>query len=294
MPIIDAHTHYYPESVFQNPIEWALRRNETHWADCVAPLGKPSIQGWADIDTFLQDMDAASVDKAILLGWYWQNHDTCTEQNQWYLAAIRQHPDRFIAFATLNATAGKAATDTIHWAIDHGFQGIGEIHPQVQGHTLRDACWQIIMEAACDAKLPINLHVTEPVGRPYPTKVETPLLDYIWLAEQYPDAQLIYAHWGGLLPFYELNPAIRGKLQNVHYDTAASPLLYDSTIFHQVLQTIGPNRILYGSDYPLRLYPKTQKQANFRPYLEEINNLQLSPPDHQAILHDNTARLLST
>lgn len=294
MAIIDAHTHYYPESICADPRAWAMEHGEPHWADCVAPISKPSIQGWANIDKMLADMDAANIEKSVLLGWYWQNHDTCEEQNQWYAKVLNQHPDRFIAFATLNATAGEAAVDTVNQAKDKGFQGIGEIHPQVQSHTLRDTCWQNIMEAAIAADLPINLHVTEPVGRNYPTKVETPLQDYLWLAQKYPEAKLILAHWGGLLPFYEQNPAVKKQLKNVYYDTAASPLLYTPSIFRNILDTIDHERILYGSDYPLRLYPKTQPSADFRPYLQEIATADLNPVEKQALLFTNSAKLFKT
>ena len=293
MPIIDAHTHYYPAEVFNSPREWALSRGETHWADCVAPANAPSIQGWADIETFLRDMDAADIEKAVLLGWYWQNPATCDEQNRWYTEAARQHPDRFLAFASINATYTGPAIDTIRAARENGFCGIGEIHPQVQGHTLRDDCWQKVMEAAIETNLPINLHVTEPVGRDYPTKTETPLEDYVWLAGQYPEAQLILAHWGGLLPFYEQNPAVAKQLANVYYDTAASPLLYDKSIFRRVLDTIGPGRLLYGSDYPLRLYPRTQKSADFLPFLQEIASANLTQAETEALLHRNTDHILA-
>jgi len=294
MAIIDAHTHYYPESVFKAPRTWALERNEHHWADCVAPLEGKSIQGWAELDRMLRDMDAAGIEKAVLLGWYWENPQTCLEQNSWYEQAIQQHPDRLLAFASLNAMDPKLAHEIIHSAKDKGFCGIGEVHPQVQGHTLKDPCWQKVMELAHDEDLPINLHVTEPVGRDYPTKVNTPLEDYLWLAEQYPEAKLIYAHWGGLLPFYELNPAVGDKLKNVYYDTAASPLLYDITIFKRVLDTIGSGKILFGSDYPLRLYPGRKKEADFGTFVSEIDNLELDPADKLAIFTKNSSTLLES
>lgn len=292
MPILDAHTHYYPAEVFQNPREWALARGETHWADCVAPVGSASIQGWADLDTFLRDMDAAGIEKAVLLGWYWENPETCEENNRWLAEVAKQNPGRFLAFASINATETRTSLDTIRTARDNGFCGIGEIHPQVQGHTLRDGCWQEVMEAAIAENLPINLHVTEPVGREYATKVNTPLEDYVWLAGQYPEAKLIFAHWGGLLPFYEQNPVVAKQLTNVHYDTAASPLLYEKPIFRRVLDSIGPDRLLYGSDYPLRLYPRTQKGADFRPFLQEITTANITPVEAEALLYNNADKLL--
>ncbi len=292
MPVIDVHTHLYPDEPRRDPRGWGEPRGEAHWCNCVAPTDMPSIQGWATVDTLLRDMDAAGVEKVILLGWYWENPQTCEEQNQWYARWMREHPDRIGAFAALNATAPDAAPDAIDRAADNGFLGIGECLPQVQGHTLRERCWTQVVEACIERDLPINLHVTEPAGHDYPGKVQTPLEDYVWLAGEYPQAKLILAHWGGLLPLFEMNPTVRRKMANVLYDTAASPLLYDKAVFRTVLDAIGPERILYGSDYPLRLYPGRLKEPDFHTFLDEIRSAGLSQDELDAVLHGNARKLL--
>lgn len=289
--MIDVHTHLYPEEVWQNPREWGEPRGEAHWCNCVAPTDMATIQGWATVETLLDDMDAAGVEKVVLLGWYWERQDTCEEQNKWYSRWMRQHPDRIAAFAAVNATAGQEALDAVDRAAQEGFLGIGECLPQVQGHTLRDLCWTRIMEKAIEHGLPINLHVTEPAGHDYRGKVDTPLDDYVWLAGQYPQAQLILAHWGGLLPLFEMNPTVRKKMVNVYYDTAASPLLYDKSVFRTVLDGIGPERILYGSDYPLRLYPSRQKTPEMHFFLDEIRSAGLTQDELDAILYNNARKL---
>ena len=121
--------------------------------------------------------------------------------------------------------------------------------------------------------------------------MDTPLADYVWLARQYPEAILILAHWGGLLPFYELNPGVHKQMSNVYYDTAASPLLYEKKIFRNVLDAIGPERILYGSDYPLRLYPGKLQQPDFQTFLHEIHSANLTPEEEEAILYGNARKL---
>jgi len=291
MPLIDVHTHLYPEEVWRNPRQWGEDHDEQHWSNCVAPLNAISIQGWADLDTLIRDMDIAEIEKVVLLGWYWENQETCEEQNRWYAQAIREHPDRLIAFAAINATSGQAATDSIDRAVELGFRGLGECLPQVQGHTLRDECWLKVVEKATAANLLINLHVTEPIGHDYPGKVETPLEDYVWLAEMFPDTTFILAHWGGLLPFYELNPSVRHKMANVFYDTAASPLIYSKKVFRTVLDIIGPDRILYGSDYPLRLYPAEVTDPDFTTFLKEIRSANMTPDEEDALLYNNARRL---
>ena len=50
---------------------------------------------------------------------------------------------------------------------------------------------------------------------------------------------VIAAHWGGGLPFYALMPEVREALENVYFDTAASHLLYDATVYRRVIELVG-------------------------------------------------------
>jgi len=71
--IVDAHTHRYPDEVTANPTAFARRTMEPIWLQMVAPSKQPSLQGWSDRKTMLQDMDDAGVQSCLLLGWYWEN-----------------------------------------------------------------------------------------------------------------------------------------------------------------------------------------------------------------------------
>ena len=51
--------------------------------------------------------------------------------------------------------------------------------------------------------------------------------------------------------FYELMPEVRADLQNVWYDTAAGRLLYTPAIYAAAGQIVRPEKILWGSDFPL-------------------------------------------
>ena len=138
----------------------------------------------------------------------------------------------------------------------------------------------------------MSFHVSEPVGRPLTERAPTPFEDFQWLAETYPELKIILAHWGGLLPFFELNTHMRKAFANVWYDVAASPLLYDSRIFRAVVDAVGADKILYGSDYPLLLYPTHRKEPDFNTFLEEIRLSGLSEQEREKILGGNFARLL--
>ncbi|MDA0725450.1 MAG: amidohydrolase, partial [Verrucomicrobia bacterium] len=88
--VIDCHAHRYPPAVFANPAAFANSRGEKHWQNLVVPEKGPTIQGWADRETMLADMDSGGVDKAVLLGWYWETPETCALHNRWHGEWIRK------------------------------------------------------------------------------------------------------------------------------------------------------------------------------------------------------------
>ena len=291
-PIIDCHIHMYPLEVFANPIAWGVARGEPWWTESVAPAKRATIQGWADIPRLIADMDRAGIERCVMLGWYWEQQSTCNEQNGWFIEWVRERPDRLSAFAAVQPAAGQEALDALQRALDVGLCGIGEILPQAQGFMFDDPYWERVVGIAIERNLPINLHVTDPLTVNEAVTMPTPLPSYLRLAQRFQDAKFIFAHWGGGIPFYELNPRVRPYLKNVWYDTAASPLLYDARVFRQVIDLIGADRILFGSDYPLLLYPRKIREPTFDRFLEEIAGAGLTAEEKEKILGANFHRLV--
>ena len=290
--IIDSHVHCYPPEVVADPGGWAAARGESHWAELHVPApGRSSIAGWTDADGLLADMDKAGVERAVLLAWYWENQETCDLQNRWHIDWVREHPDRFIGFAAVQPMAEERAFEAVRRAIGQGLSGIGEMLPAAQGFSHTNSTWMRILDWAQEENLPITIHVSEPVGHDYAGRVETPLEEYQWLVRQFPNLKMILAHWGGGLPFYELNATCRSDFQNVFYDTAASPLLYDKKVFRVVAELAGADKILFGSDYPLRLFPKLDKKPGFERFLEQIDNAGLTDIQKEKILGGNARKL---
>ena len=292
--IIDAHIHMYPPEVHRDPLGWAQRADEPYWASMITDRPRrPSIQGWATVDRLLSDMDRAGIDRVVLQGMYWQHLETCVAQNNWYIEWCRQHPDRLIGFAVVQPKAGSEALDEVRRAMDEGLRGLGEMLPCAQGYRTRTPEFLRVVELLIELDVPLCLHVSEPVGHDYPGKSTTPLEDYYWLATEYPELKLILAHWGGLLPFYELMKGVRKQLKNVYYDTAATPLLYQPGVYQAVVSVVGPQKVLFGSDYPLLIYPSLDKEPGFSRLLEEIRGSGLAPDELDLLLGKNAARVLS-
>ncbi len=290
MPVIDAHVHLYPPEINRDPSGWARDAGESAWAMMstrVRKNGRP-VQGFPSDTALLHAMDRAGVERSVLLGWYWEKAKSCEFQNRFLARTIAAHPDRFSALAALQPRAGAA------WALaelarvkSEGFAGLGELCPPAQGYRMDGPELAAVLEAA--AGLAVNFHVTDPQGRPYPGRIETPLPEFVDLARRHPDVTVILAHWGGLLPF---TAAARPVLpSNVYYDTAASPLLYDPSLWARFVAAVGPGKVLFGSDYPLELYPAIPGRG-VGPLLAEARASGLSEASLASILYGSAKRLI--
>jgi predicted TIM-barrel fold metal-dependent hydrolase len=289
---IDAHVHYTPPEMAADLAAFA--EQEPYWGLLVAgDQARNSVQGWATAETMIADMDAAGIDRVVLMGEYRQQHEGCVSRNDESLAIMRRWPERVSAFAVVQPKAGRKALDELKRCLDAGMAGVGELGPYGQDCPLDDSGFAAVAETCIRYGVPLNLHVSEEIGHFYLGKSTTPLLHYYGLAQRYPELKLILAHWGGGLLFYEIMPEVRRTLKNVWYDTAGSPLLFPTeAIFRTALQCVDHRKLLYGSDYPLLIYPKKQRTPDFRPFLAEIAGLGLEPAVYDDIMGRNAGRLL--
>ncbi len=291
--VIDAHVHIYSREAAVDPAGWGAAIGEPRWTACVAPEGRRSIQGWADPARLLLDMERAGVEKSIMLGWYWERQETCNLQNGWYAKWIRRHPTRLkLGFAAVQPSAGQRAIDSLERALDSGLCGIGELLPDARGSFLADRWWGRVFEVAAARAVPVTLHATDPQAGPA-AGPPTPLGDYLRMARAHPKVNFILAHWGGGLAFREAAGEPDPIPPNLYFDTAASPLLYDRSVFRRSVDRLGVERIIYGSDYPLILYPRETHKPDFGRFLGEIAGAGLTPGEREAIFSSNIRRLLA-
>ena len=291
MPVIDAHVHLYPPEVNRDPVGWAAAQREPQWSLMCTRVRKATgrpVQAFPSVAELLHDLDAAGVDRAVLLGWYWENPASCVGQNRFYAECVRAHPDRLSAFATVHPAAGDAALAEMRRARDDGLIGLGELSPHSQGIAITDTRWRALLSLAGEWGWPVNLHVTEPESGAYPGRVETPLADFLSLAADFRQVKFILAHWGG-----RLWRAGGAWPDNVWVDTAASPLLYGSgeAVWRDGLAAVGSERVVWGSDYPLYLYPQQVVLATLAGFLTELRS-KVSQQAQPKVLGENIARLL--
>ena len=234
-------------------------------------------------------------------------------------AAVRAHPDRFAAFASLPTTAPQAAAAELERTVSElGFVGT-MIFGRTDGEFLDAPRFEPILAKAAALDVPIFLHPGVPpraitdsnyLGGLSPV-VATRLQTSAWgwhqetaahflhlvhsgVLDRYPGLQIILGHWGEMIPFYldrvnEALPQRATKLERSFQEYFRENVyIAPSGLFNQAqlqfcLQTVPLERIVFAVDYPFI------GNQGARPFLEQAN---VPEESKHKIAHENAERLL--
>ncbi len=276
--LIDAHTHIFPTEFIAE--RGALAARDKTFGEL---YGDPAAK-LARADELMAAIERNGFDHAVALGFAWSDADLCRRHNDALLAAAAESRGRIVPFCTVDL-AGPA--DRLRAEIARcaaaGARGLGELRPDSQGADLDGAAGELLAASAAEFGLVLLFHASEPVGHLYPGKTGGDLARLDRFVARHPDVRVVLAHWGGGLPFYAVMPEVREALANVWFDTAATTLLYEPAIYRQVIDLVGAERVLFGSDFPL-LGPRRQLRA--------LAAAPLSGSERTQIAGENAAALL--
>jgi predicted TIM-barrel fold metal-dependent hydrolase len=276
--IIDFHTHVFPPDVKKNRQKYIERD------PCLAILYSDPKARIATAEELIASMDEAGVDISVILNIGWTTHEMCRETNDYIIDAVSRYPRRLVGFGAVQPNSPRAAVAEIERCAKAGMRGMGEMRPDIQLFDLGDEMVMApLAKVLKEYNLTLLLHASEPLGHDYPGKgLMFPDILYPFITS-FPDLTVVCAHWGGGLPFYALMPEVKKAMANVYFDSAASPFLYTPQVYRQVIQLVGADRVLFGSDYPL-LAPGR--------LLKEIETLDLAGETKALVLAGNALRLL--
>jgi predicted TIM-barrel fold metal-dependent hydrolase len=244
--IIDFHTHLFPDEVRKKRPSFCRRDKGFR---LIYQNDRARI---ASLEELLRNMDRDGVERSVICGFPWIDPGLCREGNDYLFSCSRRHPDRLIAFACLPLSFPRLAERELERCLSREMRGIGELAFYRQEFSPRDVQrLSAILQPLSEREIPLLLHANEPVGHDYPGKSLRDLRPIYQLLLALPRVTIILAHWGGGFFFYELMPEVARAAQGVFYDTAASPFLYRPQVYALAIKIIGPQRILFGSDYPL-------------------------------------------
>jgi uncharacterized protein len=257
--IIDAHAHLYPH------------------------------QG--SVDPLLRAMDEQNVDLAIISAIVGPADGDGRAQHEVLAAAVRAHPDRLAALASVLPYRSDAPALLRHAIETYGFKGL-KLHPSIQGFAPSDLRIQPLIVTAAELGLPVLFHsgaVPIPGTR---SRYDDPL-EIDDLALGCPGATLIIAHGEPL----GTAPAIAAKHPNVYMDGTTSLARYARLIpgvIEDMLEFMGmvngrrgSDKVLFGTDAnPLKPYRVAE---NLLPLL----TLRIPPEERELILAQNARRLFN-
>ncbi len=278
--IIDFHTHVF-SPFFQEKRAECIARDSAFKTLYESPRAK--LVGAEDL---LRSMDENEVQRSVIFGFPWKDEEFYARHNDYILESAARRPDRLTGFCCFSPLGRNIAKETER-CLKQGLKGVGEL--AVYGSGITGAVVEnlkSVMNLCVQYNALFMLHTNEPVGHAYPGKTPNTLLEIYDFVKAYPSNRIILAHWGGGLLFYALmKKEVRKTLENVWFDTAASPYLYSPDIYRIAGEIIGFEKILFGSDYPL-LGPAR--------YVQEMDTDGLTANQQKLILGLNAQNLLNS
>lgn len=279
MGTIDFHVHVTPREISGDWQKYAAK--EPYFA----LLSASPHNKFAAAEDVIAALDASGFDKAVIFGFGFRDMGLCRYVNDYVIEQTRRRPDRLIGFMSVAPDSGGLEKE-IARCQDAGLRGVGELFPAGQGWDIAEAKKTAVLSAACGERgLPVLLHANEPVGHYYAGKTAVDLEQFEKFIEHSPGLNIVLAHWGGGLFFYETMPELREKCRNVYYDTAASVFLYDHRIYRAAAALGLTEKILFGSDFPL--LPPSR-------YMTALRESGIRTEERERILGGNAAKLLDT
>ncbi len=275
--IIDCHTHIFPPAIC------GQRDRFMDGEPAFKLLYESPKSKLVGASQLIATMNEQGVDRAVVFGFPWRNLESARLNNDYILEAVARYSPRLIGMACVDVTV-KGAAGEIRRCLEQGLQGAGELAFYKSGIDRQglDAL-EPVMEMCAHYQVPVMIHTNEPVGHQYPGKTPNTLAQIYSLARRFAANKIILAHWGGGIFFYSLlKKEVNQILENVYFDTAASPFLYRPEIYRLAIDLAGREKILFGSDHPL-LSPQR--------YFGEMEKAGLSKDEKADLCGLNAARL---
>jgi len=289
-------------------------------------VGKPFWDGWAEVsalranrplekvrkrasefwdvsgDMIVRDMDAAGIDKTVLLAIDWglaphlgEPKLSIEEINKVYADAAEKYPQRLIAFTGIDPRRNKAAEMVGTFLKEWRMKGI-KIHPAA-GFYPNDKLCHPIYEKALEHGVPVLFHTGES-QKPLHFKYCQPM--YVQeVAMDFPELPIILAHTGGC--WYPEAVAICDSTTNVYLDVSwwQSRLLRPMEFYRALrtlLDSVPWQRVLFGSDYPfLKLLISQErwvKALTEIPDFVKEQGIEFKDEEIAGIMGGNAARVL--
>src|SRR5215211_193268 len=275
---------------------------------------------FVDIDGILQSQEEAGVERVLLCTWVpLLYYDADPEeglrrarvQNDALAGLVRDHPDRVSALGAVPLQDPELAAGELRSLMDDGTLRGVEVAASVRGAFLGDDTFEPFWEAAEATGALVFVHPTtrgfespafqdyylwNTVGNPLETATTAAHMVMAGVMERHPGLRVLLAHGGGALlslrgrlrHAYSFQPQARSRLRESPNDSIRrfyfDTLTHDPALLRALIDFVGRDRVLLGSDYPFDM--------GYARQVETVRALELQPDVEAAILGGNAEHLL--
>ena len=304
--VIDMHAHAMDAAVYE---ECRNRTVLTGFGTRPPPrtAAGPGREKYLDPDLQIADMDARGTDMHVIshptvssgTSWATPAHENTLVQrvNDTLASWVQRHPTRFVGSFVLPLQDMDLTVAELHRATDTLDMRIANLQACVGNRYLGHPSFKPFWDAAYAKNIVVFIHpegTTDPwyqdyslwnsVGQPVEEAKVMSSLIYEGIFDQYPGIKIVMSHGGGYLPHYtgrmdrnitNMPDSIRNisrkpsdYLKDFYYDTCT----YDPQTLAKLIDRVGADRIILGSDYPTG----EKDPVNFVEQAKNVNPHQLA------------------
>ena len=264
----DAHVHVLPDERAAQFL--ANEGPDAPWSRC-------------GVEDYLRQMDRRRIEKALLLptnDQYLYYRDP-NETNRFLGGLVRKYPDRFRAFADVTASGAYFIEQTpyiLEDAVrDYGLSGL-KLHPTNLHMDADDLRLVPVLRKAAELGVPVMFHAN-PCRLGFhdncaPDKINR-------MIQVFPDLQIITAHLGGM----KWQDAVSGcTWADMSYILPKLVKLYGIEQTNRILRAFGPERLIFGTDFP---------DGDYEAYFEILDRMDFTEEEIDQITWKNIQGLLT-
>lgn len=278
MRIVNAHAHLIEvERMLEKYADVALAGGVAVLKEVEAsfPLLAP--------EKLIEQMDEAGIQTTIL---YAVDAPIVYASNEYVHALCARYPDRFIGFASVNPLEADAPQRLEHAVREYGLLGL-KLHPPLQQFAPDDRRVWPVYEKALELDIPVVFHVgTTPFGSLCRLAHANPLLvDEVAVA--FPRLRMMLTHLGTL--WHNEAFMVVEKNPNVFIDTAAYLSEIEAILTPDIVERIGTDKIIFGTDYPM---PYGGRVHRLRDFVDCLMGLKFTEAQRRMVFSENVEALL--
>jgi hypothetical protein len=245
-PIVDAHVHVYDDANVDAVLEAATRFGVRRlFTSCLGPPPLNYSPPAEDVRRF----------------------------NEVVARAVSRYPEHFVGYCYVNPCQTEGALADFRRGVEE--QTLRGLKLWMACHCDDPRVFPLV-EQAVAYRLPILIHAWSKVGGSLPTESEAEHVAA--LARRFPEARIVMAHMSG---DWLVKLRLIRDCPNVHVDT--SGIDPEEGQVETAVAMLGPSRVLFGSDIPIR---------DLGSQIAKILGAELDEAARRLVLHGNVERLI--